>query len=374
MSKLDLLRSEIDETDKVLAQAFERRMEVSREIARYKKKMGIDILDPNREREALQMRSGLISDESLKTTLEAFFRALMQWSRDEQARIIGAAKPSPKPAPKSPIIAIQGAMGANSDQAARECFPESEIITFSRFRDVFEAIISGNADVGVLPLENSSTGSINEVYDLLGQYGCFIVGEKTIGINHCLLGIEGAKISDIEEVYSHEQGFSQCSSYLERKEGWRLVPYINTATSAKFVKECGDVKKAAIASRYAALLYGLSIIAPDIQDNMDNQTRFILVGARLREDEKCNKASVMLRLKHERGSLLRALGHIFILGLNMTKIESRPIPGCAWEYSFYVDIEGNVSQKVLQGLSELMNKDGSACRLIGRYESDGKAV
>ena len=218
-------------------------------------------------------------------------------------------------------------------------------------------------------MENSSSGSVNTVYDLMGRYSCHIVGEQLVRVEQCLLGLPGAKIEDITTVFSHEQGFAQCPVFLGQHPDWKTTPYFNTAISAKHVAELGDPHNAAIASRLAAKHYGLSILAPDIHSFDGNHTRFIVVSSSPEPIGVPDKATLTFTLRHERGTLMRALSSFVAMGMNLTHIESRPLHNNNWEYCFYVDLTGNVSENNLNVLMESLAKDCENCRLLGAYRA-----
>ena len=215
--------------------------------------------------------------------------------------------------------------------------------------DIFLALREGRADYGVLPIENSSTGSISQVYDLLAQYGAYIVGEQTVRVEHCLVALPGACLDGIREVCSHEQGLRQCAEFLKAHPDWRAVPRLNTAESAKYVAERGDLTLAAICSRRAARLYGLDILAERIHFNAQNDTRFVVVSGDgapggLRQGER------PFVLPHRSGSLHEIMTIFAVNGLNMMKLESRPIVGRSWEYLFFVDFTGDLAAPGMDGV------------------------
>ena len=227
----------------------------------------------------------------------------------------------------------------------------------------------GKARYGVVPVENSSSGSINDVYDLLGKYACHIVGEQLVRVEHCLLGVPGAKVEEITQVFSHEQGFAQCPKFLGEHPDWVTTPYFNTAIAARHVAEMGDKHCAAIASRLAAKHYGLEILAPDIHTFDGNHTRFVVVSASPTPIGIPDKATVTFTLRHERGTLMRALSSFVAMGMNMTHIESRPLHNSNWEYCFYVDLTGNLRDSNLGVLMGSLQGDCENCRLLGVYQA-----
>ena len=221
----------------------------------------------------------------------------------------------------------------------------------------------------MVPVENSSSGSVNDVYDLLGKYACHLVGEQLVRVEHCLLGVPGATLADIKTVFSHEQGFAQCPRFLAEHPDWVKTPYFNTAIAAQHVAELGDRHNAAIASRLAAKHYGLSILAEGIHSNDSNHTRFCIVSATPTSIGVPDKATLTFTVRHERGTLMRALSSFVAMGMNLTHIESRPLRDASWEYCFYVDLTGNVSEGTLRILLESLQADTENCRLLGAYQA-----
>lgn len=265
-------------------------------------------------------------------------------------------------------VVFQGVEGAYSQQALREYFgADVKSDHVDTWRDAMEAIAGGGADCAVLPIENSSAGIVSENFDLLVEYENFIIGEQILKIDHCLLGLPGASLSDITDVYSHPQALMQCSGYLEEHGEWEKHSMKNTAGAAKRVREERAGNKAAIAARITADIYHLDVLAEAIQNNKNNYTRFIIVAGRKVFCRDAAKISICFEIPHESGSLYRTLSHFIYNNLNLNKIESRPIQGKPWEYRFFIDIEGNLAdiavQKALQGLSG----DTEALKILGNY-------
>ena len=270
------------------------------------------------------------------------------------------------------VIGCQGVPGAFSEEALSDYFKDYryETVYSSSFEDVLKNLENGKVDYGILPIENSSAGSIVEVYDLIRKYKCSIVGEKTLSITHNLLGVPGAKIEDITNVYSHPQGFSQSRTFLDKHKDWQLIPYHNTAISAKYVQASDDKHKAAIASMRAAKLYGLEPIEKNINYNANNYTRFIIVKKEMMFDQHADKVSLIFSVAHESGSLYHALAHFYYNGLSLLKIESRPIHDRSWEYFFFVDLEGNLQDaNLLIALGRILEQS-TYFELLGNYKAD----
>lgn len=264
-------------------------------------------------------------------------------------------------------IAYQGIEGSYSHEAARKFYGGSAIpVEHESFRDVFDAVLLGDCEAGIVPVENAITGSVVQNLDHLSASACSICGETILPVRHALLGAEESTLEDIKQVYSHEQGFLQCGNFLSAHKNWLCIPYFNTAVSAKFVAQEKDKTKAAIASAYAGEIYGLAVLAENISDKAQNSTRFAVICADSRKpsDPDCNKATILFTLRHEKGSLASALNHLSCL--NLTRIESRPTEA-NWEYRFYVDLEGDLADfnDVLRGLSAYC----TSVRLLGMYRS-----
>ena len=323
----------------------------------------MDILDSSREQAVLDSRAARVSEDALRQPAIELFRELMRLSREEQRRCLDALN-------TSKAVAYCGVPGAFSESAVVGFFGEDcERVHFRTFEEVFAAVAQGQVKYGVVPVENSSSGSVNDVYDLLGKYACHIVGEQLVRVEHCLLGVPGATLSDVKTVFSHEQGFAQCPRFLAEHPDWVKTPYFNTAIAAQHVAELGDRHNAAIASRLAAKHYGLSILAEGIHSNDSNHTRFYIVSATPTSIGVPDKATLTFTVRHERGTLMRALSSFVAMGMNLTHIESRPLRDASWEYCFYVDLTGNVSEGNLRILLESLQADTENCRLLGAYQA-----
>lgn len=265
-------------------------------------------------------------------------------------------------------VGFQGVAGSFSEQALFNYFPNDiDTMNFEQFEDVFIGLKNGDIHYGVLPIENSSTGAITTVYDLLNQYDCHIVGESYVMPIQNLLGIKGTKLEDIKEVYSHPQGFEQSKTFLS-KYNWRLIPYYNTAKSAEYIMQENKTNIAAIASKIAAQIYGLDIIVENINCNQQNTTRFIIIGQSLKVNHLCNKVSVVFSTQHEAGALYNILKHFANNNINMLKIESRPVKHTPWEYYFYIDFEGNIEDTAIINTIEQIKLDCQYFKLLGNYK------
>lgn len=375
MKDLKTLRNEIDEIDRELLPLFLKRTEISRSVAQYKIENNLKVLDREREREILQSKTeGLSSD--LKDSVYRFYSSVMAISRSVQSRELSASKGGAdilagfehKELEKSGAVAYQGVKGAYSEEALTKAFGENaETISLMTFSEVVQSVVSGNAKYGILPIENSTTGSIADVCDLIEKNSLYIVGEVDIPIKHCLMALKGAELSDIKTVYSHEQGIMQCGDFLKKLGDVELKSYFNTALSAKKIAGGTDKTVAAIAGKRAAEIYGLDILCGDIASGEENTTRFAIVSKCGIINESCNKISLAFRLPHESGTLAGVLSALASGGLNLTKIESRPLKGEGFEYMFYADIEGNLLNSQVIGAINQLAGETSYIRLLGNY-------
>lgn len=265
-------------------------------------------------------------------------------------------------------VVFQGVEGAYSQQALKEFFgTDTKSYNVETWRDAMEAIANGEADYAVLPIENSSAGIVSENFDLLVEYENAIIGEQIIKIDHCLLGVKGTELSDITDVYSHPQALMQCSKYLGEHNDWEKHSMKNTAGSAKKVQQDNKTNKAAIAAKITADIYDLEVLAEGIQNNTGNSTRFIIVAGKKEFRKDAGKVSICFEIPHESGSLYRTLSHFIYNNLNMNKIESRPIQGKTWEYRFFIDIDGNLTDGAVQNALEGLAGETEGLKILGNY-------
>ena len=382
MDDLQSLRRDIDAIDRQLVELFKQRMDVTRRVGEYKREQGIPVLDQERERQVLQNK-GELAGEELRPAVITLFQTVMALSRRQQRDLMGqgadnpgvrrwldaqAAQRQPIPAPR---VVYQGVPGAYSEQAALNFFGAgTNTAGLEQFEDCFLALREGRADYAVLPIENSSTGAIRQIYDLLTQYECYMVGETTVRVEHCLMALPGASLDTITHVYSHEQGLFQCERYLNAHPDWKQVPQADTAGSAQMVADSGDITKAAICSARAAELYGLTILAHAINHNTQNTTRFVVVSPRLELRPGADKISTLFVLPHEAGSLHEVLTVFAVHGLNMVKLESRPLPERSWQYMFFLEFTGAPDDPAVgDALHELAQTTGEF-RVLGWFQSN----
>ncbi|MFK4784523.1 prephenate dehydratase [Fusobacterium sp. MFO224] len=275
---------------------------------------------------------------------------------------------------KKIYVGYQGVEGAYSHLAIEEYFEDENIeeYNYSIFEDVLEAVSKGEIEYGILPIENSSTGGITEVYDLIRQYNCFIIGEKIIKVDHNLLAYPGTKLEDITEVYSHPQGFAQCREFFKKHPKMKQIPYYNTARGAKLVSEEKKNYMGAVAGKQAAKRYNLEILASNINANKNNYTRFFIISKKMIKNPKANKITMVVTLKHEPGSLYKLLGCFSNFKMNMENIESRPIAEKPWQYFFHIDVTGNLEEDNVKKALKNMEEFVAEYKVLGNYVGEKK--
>ncbi len=363
MKDLEETRKEIIETDRAIASLFKKRMYLTKDVAAYKKANNLPILDEKREALVRERFVDAVEDSALSAWAEKLITHLMTYSKEYQAEQLGLDADNPK-------VVFQGTAGSYGEEATLGFFANAcNARGVKTFEDVFAVVERGEAQFGVLPVENSSTGAIGDVYDLLAKKNCRIVGEYILPIRHNLMSVEGASTETVETIYSHAQGIEQCSAYLKRFENVNLVPYHNTAISAAYVAEQADATKAAIASKRCAQIYKLKILAENINNNKNNFTRFVVIKKDEQIAQDANKISVMMTLRHESGSLARVVSLFLEYGVNMLKIESRPIPNRSWEYCFFIDFEGNLLEENVNELIGKLMAQTTSFALLGNYKA-----
>lgn len=376
MEQLLELRDKLDVIDEQIVELYEKRMAICEEVGNIKIDAGRKIFDKQREKEKLAAVTANAKDDFHKKGISELFEQLMSMSRKLQYQLLtkkGALGRLPFIGVDSldvegARIVFQGTEGAYS-QAAMEKYFGNDINSFhvQTFRDAMEAIEEGSADFAVLPIENSSAGAVNEVYDLLMEFENYIVGEVFLPIEHTLAGLPGAKLSDIERVYSHPQALMQSAKFLDDHRDWQQISVANTAVAAKKVLEDNVLTKAAICSAYAAEFYGLQILEEKINHNSKNATRFIIVTNQKIFLKDATKISICLEGAHESGSLYHLLSHFIYNDLNMVKIESRPIEGRNWEYCFFIDFEGNMADGAVKNAIRGLREEARNLKILGNY-------
>lgn len=376
MKDLKELREQIDDIDEQIVSLYQKRMEISAEVAAYKISTGKQVFDREREQSKLKALTALGKNAFNRHGIRELFEQIMSMSRKRQYQLLTEAGKLDKPDftevdrldyQKARIV-FQGTEGAYSQLALKEYFGENaDSYHVETWRDAMEAITAGEADYAVLPIENSSAGIVSENYDLMVEYNVCIVGEQIIKIDHALLGLPEAELSDITDVYSHPQALMQCGKYLDAHRSWERHSLKNTAVSAQKIKEDGKRHKAAIASALTAEIYGLKVLEACIQDNRSNATRFIIVSARRIFTRDAAKISVCFEIPHESGSLYHMLSHFIYNGINMNRIESRPVQDAAWEYRFFIDFDGNLNDAAVQNALRGLAEETISLKILGNY-------
>ena len=376
------LRNELDGIDKQIVELYEKRMNVCGQVAEYKIETGKRVFDKEREKQKLEAVRALTHNDFNAYGVTELFEQIMAMSRKLQYRLLAEhdsvgklsfSKVDHFDTSKCRVV-FQGAEGAYSQAAMIQYFGEGvNCFHVDTFRDAMLAIDEGSADFAVLPIENSSAGIVSEIYDLLVEFENYIVGEQIIPINHCLLGCAGTKISDIRTVYSHAQSLMQSAHYLQEK-GWQQISMKNNAFAAQKVAEDKNPTEAAIASEYAAKVYGLEILEKGVNDLKENSTRFIIITNQKVFSKDASKISLCFEVNHESGALYHALSHLIYNGLNMTKIESRPMDGGPkegqkWEYRFIVDLEGNLKDPGVRNAFATVAECVSSLKILGNFQT-----
>ena len=369
------LRERIDTIDAQIVELYEQRMEISRQVAEYKISTGKRVLDRQREQEKLSRVRALTHNEFNSCGIRELFEQIMSMSRKLQYQLL-TEKGSIGKLPfigveqletEKARVVFQGADGAYSQVAMMRYFGNMvNSFHVETFRDAMNAIDEGSADFAVLPIENSTAGIVNEIYDLLQEYENYIVGEQIIEIEHCLLGVPGGTLEEVRTVYSHPQSLMQSAKYLEQQE-WKQISMQNNAFAARKVAEEADRSQAAIAGEHAADIYGLQVLERKINQSGTNSTRFIIVTNQKIFRKYAKKVSICFEVPHESGSLYHMLSHFIYNHLNMTKIESRPIEDRNWEYRFFIDFEGNLADSAVKNALRGLREEARNMKILGNY-------
>ena len=361
---LSEIRQKIDGIDQELVRLFCERMNLSAQVADYKKANNLPIFVPARERAILQKVAEMAGPE-MENYTRVLYSMLFELSRSYQSKRNGELSPlyetisraidaTPKLFPQAPTVACQGVEGAYSQIACEKIFKSPFIMYFKNFDAVFNAIEQGMCQYGILPIENSTAGSVTKVYDLMIRHNFSIVRTFRLKVDHNLLANPGASLADIKTIYSHEQAINQCSDFLRSLPGVNVIPVENTALASEMVAKSGCKDVAALSSRSCAELYGLSCLASSVQDKGNNRTRFICISKNLEIYPGSDKTSIMMVLPHKPGALYKVLARLYTLGINVTKLESRPIPDREFEFMFYFDLDTSIySEEYVQLMCEL---------------------
>jgi chorismate mutase/prephenate dehydratase len=368
------LRKQIDEIDEQLIPLLMKRMDVAKGVAQYKVERGIPVLNEEREQQILDNVAEKCGEQG--EAIKTIFAATMDASRALQHKIIGGGQElrnavshaihKENLTAEGEPIACQGVLGAYSGKTANALFPDSPIKFYKQFEDVFEAVNQNKAKFGIIPVENSTAGSVHESYDLIMKYRFYVVGAYDLKIQHCLCAKSSTNYEDVQNVYSHPQALSQCNVFLKSFD-FTGINFSNTAAAAKYVSESKDETIAAICSEEAAKKYGLKVLKKDIQNVSNNKTRFIVISKELVIDDDANKISLIFSLPHKTGSLYRVLGRFSMAGLNLTKLESRPMANGDFSYFFYVDIQGSVFDESTIDLLCALSDELPEFTFLGNY-------
>ena len=381
------LRAQIDEIDEKLIKLFADRMAVAADIGRYKRENGISVLDESRERKKLSAVAEM-APEGMEDYTRLLYAQLFDLSRAYQERLIGqsgshslservraAREATPDyfggktASDRTPRIACQGVWGAYSQHAADQLFGRRpELLFFDTFEAVFSAVEKGLCDYGVVPAENNRAGSVHAVYDLMMEKNFSIVRSTRVKIDHSLLVNTGTKKEDIKYIYSHEQALSQCAAYLHKEFPLAsLVACKNTAEAAQYVSTCEGFETAAIASPDCAALYGLTRLENNIQGSDNNRTRFFCISKKTEIYPGADRTSLLLETENRPGALYRVLARFYAHGVNLVKLESRPIPGTDFMFRFCFEIEAQVTDPAFTALLDELSDMGDAVKYLGSY-------
>ena len=368
------LKQKVSKIDESLKDLYLQRMNLVKEIIAQKDADEYDENEQNKET-LLKVTDGLNQSEQLylKKIYEAVFetsKAYETATKEISTDLVDSIKDAIKANPQYPVrakVACQGIKGAYSSIAASRFFEIADISYFKSFENVFQAVEKGFCEYGVLPIENSYAGSVNPVYDLMKEHKFYIVKSIKLQIKHNLVANPNAKLENIKEVYSHEQALSQCKKYLEKYPNIKITPCPNTAVAARMVKESKRDDVAAISSQECAEIYGLTILESSIQDSNENYTRFILITKDVRVYDNANKISIVTSLPNTPGSLYKLLSRFYNLGINMTKLESRPMPHSTFEFIFYFDLDCDIKSKAVQNLIAELDTDAIQFNFLGAY-------
>lgn len=369
-------RAEIDTIDDKIVKLFAERMEIVANIAKAKSESRIPVRDIAREEAILKRVCGSV-EQDIKVYTKLLFEQIFENSRAYQ-NTFGLPKSKMALSIMDAIeedynltcdasVCCQGIEGAYSSLACKRLFELPNISYVKSFENVFDAVNKGLCEYGILPIENSTAGSVDAVYDLMKKHNCYIVKSIKLPISHCLWGVQGASIDDVKEIYSHEQAISQCSEFIQGLKNVKIYSGVNTAVSAENVAKLNDKKVMAIASREAGEMYGLKLIKSAIQNNTYNYTRFICIAKNIHIVKNATKISLMINLPHKRGSLAKVLSLLNTNNVNITKLESRPITGTNFEFMFYFDFDADISDIKVINMLEQLEQSSDNLTFLGAY-------
>lgn len=376
MRDITEIRKDIDAIDQSIVDLYERRMDLADEVAAFKMEKKKPVFDRQREQSKLNSLTALSADPLVKQGIRELFTSIMSGSRKKQYGILsrnGHRKTFGFKCKRGfdftgCEIAYQGVEGAYSQAALVKFFGEHhKTHPVKTWREAFEDLKNKRADYAVLPIENSTAGMISENFDLMTEYDCAVIGEQVIKIDHSLLALPGAKLSDIKVVYSHPQALLQCSDYLDSHPSFEARSVLNTAMSAKKVHDDGRLDQAAIAGKINADIYGLQILDEKIQDDKTNATRFIIVSSEKKFFINAKTLTLSFELDDNSGSLYHVLSNFTYNGLNMSRIESRPVKDRPWSYRFFIDLAGNLNDEAVQNALTGLFEEANSIQILGNY-------
>lgn len=369
------LRDRIDQIDRQIVALYESRMDICAQVAEYKIETGKKVFDKKREEEKIRKAKALTHNAFNERGIEELFEQIMSVSRKLQYQMLaekGCIGRLPfigvdRLETQKARVVFQGAEGAYSQAAMAQYFGD-EINSFhvDTFRDAMSAIDEGSADFAVLPIENSTAGIVSEIYDLLVEFENYIIGEQIIKIEHCILGLPGTDPDKVRTVYSHPQSLMQSGKFLSTVD-WQQISMQNNAFAAQKVAQDKDKTQVAIASEYAAKIYGLEVLKKGVNQSDTNSTRFIIVTNQKVFRKDASKISICFEVPHQSGSLYHMLSHFIYNNLNMCKIESRPIEDRNWEYRFFVDFEGNLADSAVKNALRGLRDETRNMKILGNY-------
>lgn len=367
------IRKEIDRIDETIVKSLGERQRIIKKVLTDKLSSATDVRDPEREEKLIEKLKQIAAEEGVDPYfLEQMYREIIQYSVRYQTQAF-VDHQNKKAGEEQIKVAYQGTDGAYSHQAAMRHFEPHyasvECIGYKRFDEAAEAVENGSADVAFLPIENTTAGSINDTYDLLAEKDLFIIGEEVLRVNHCLMAPEHVELSNIRRILSHPQAIAQCNKFLAGLTRCHVESYFDTAMAARKVRDDADLSQAAIAGSFAAEIYGLKIIHRDLANQKENFTRFVVVS---REPISCDpqlecKTSLIFATVDEKGALLKCLNILGDLGINMTKLESRPRMGHPWQSLFYLDVSGNREEPKLADALQQLKRQTQFMKILGSF-------
>lgn len=361
---LEAYRNEIDAIDEQLTALFARRMALAAEIAEQKRRDGLPVLDENRERTVLDRAETRTAQQELRPFTRKFFQSLLSLSRERQHGLLRQAQP---PNYEAHAVGFLGPEGSFSHEAALQAFGEGGAVAFGSFDDLVDAVVDGELPRAVLPVENSLTGAVYGAVDLLASRRVKVVGETVVRVRHCVLGLPGAALDGIQLVLSHPQPLEQCRQYI-RGRRWRGQACSSTTEAAAQVARLGDLSVAALAAENAAGRYGLQVLQRDVQDNAENYTRFLILAPQdALEPENPDKISIVFVVEHRPGTLFDALRAFADQSVNMLNLQSRPIPGAPWQYSFHMDFAGRLDDEAVTAALDHARRSCRSLTVLGNY-------